>query len=161
MFRFALLSKYAARLNSPNIHHPPPPPPSNVSPRFHKLNVVQFLVKKGLPFDLPEDQDFQTMVIVQEGIKGPAKLTADGVKHVVVEMYDATKEKTSTFLREAAQGAHLPVLHLNLDLWPCKFSKRKYLGVRVFTVHNWELRAVNLAVSKATKQKEREFLPSV
>ncbi|CAN0133359.1 unnamed protein product, partial [Pylaiella littoralis] len=46
-------------------------------------------------------------------------LTSRRVKHLVVEMFVATKKAVMGNLKEEIENALLPIIHYGLDLWTC------------------------------------------
>lgn len=52
-------------------------------------------------------------------------------------------------MQEEIKKATLPIIHYGLDLWTCKLSGLKYLGIHVFYVDsNFQLRHALLSVSE-------------
>lgn len=107
------------------------------------------MVKYLFPFSYVMDEDVRllqaAMMHTDEDPTPP--LSEDGVKHLMLEMYAATKEQETGKLRALADSACLPFVHLNLDKWNDDWSGRSFLCVRAFWVQDWQLRSANLAVS--------------
>ncbi|CAM9505990.1 unnamed protein product [Ectocarpus sp. 8 AP-2014] len=113
------------------------------------LLAAKWIVEKFLPFDF-----FSTGTTWQELVGSltahttpfPA-LPSWRMKHLLVELYVATKQAVLGNMQEEIKKATLPIIHYGLDLWTCKISWRKYLSVHVSYVdRNFTLRHALLAV---------------
>lgn len=101
------------------------------------------------PFEDVEDVDVRRLDVALM-LKHPTPpITADGMKHVVLEMYTETRARETGRLRALADEACLPFFHLSVEEWDCERSRRKFLGVRLFWMEEWNVCSANLAVSVA------------
>lgn len=107
------------------------------------------MVKKFLPFSYVTDKEVRHhhAAMMQAEEEPTLPLSEDGVKHIMLEMYSATKEQETGKLRALADSACLPFLHLNVDKCDDEGSGRSFLVVRAFWVQDWQLRSANLAVN--------------
>lgn len=110
---------------------------------------ARVMVKMFLPFTHVEDKDVRLFHagLMSHNESPTPPMSAEDVKHVMLEMYSATKAQETGKLRALADKACLPFLHLNVDKWDGEGSGRSFLGARVFWVEDWQLRRATLAVS--------------
>lgn len=102
--------------------------------RYHGLNYVKVMViKKLLPFNLMEDEQVRSFFHDIGSISEfPTKaLYSRKVKCHIVELYCATKASTMKKIAAVQEAAILPPFSLSIDLWKCKITGDKYLGVRL------------------------------
>eukprot|EP00899_Mesostigma_viride_P029185 jgi/Mesvir1/9451/Mv25710-RA.1 len=118
--------------------------------RFLKLEWVKaHIVHKFLPFSFMDDTMRAYTALSHPPDFPVASLNAKAVKHTVVELYDATKKTFTASLLEDVRSSPLPILTASIDLWKCKFSGMKYLGVRLFWIsRQWVFRTSLLAVQQ-------------
>ncbi|CAN0068471.1 unnamed protein product, partial [Pylaiella littoralis] len=84
-------------------------------------------------------------------------LTSKRVKHLVVEMFVATKKAVVGNMREEIEKAPLPIVHYGVDLWTCTRSGRKFIDVHAFHVDsNFTLRHALLAVKHYAPSAEAQ-----
>lgn len=88
-----------------------------------------FIIQGLLPFTLADASNEHVRVWLQYNMKesNPAALHRQGVKHCIVELYQAVFTRISQQL-EAVKKRRLPAFSLQIDLWTCKTSGQKYLG---------------------------------
>ena len=60
------------------------------------------------------------------------------VKHMIVEIYDATKNEVIKYLASEIKNAPIPLASLNVDLWTSKISSElTYIAILVVVnIHN-------------------------
>lgn len=98
--------------------------------------------------------DEMAVVMTGNGPKYPG-LPARKIKHLIVELYVATKKAVVGSMREDMQQSTLPILHYQLDLWTCEPSGRKFLGWHVYWVTSeFKLRHALLAVKHYAPSSE-------
>ncbi|CAB1119309.1 unnamed protein product [Ectocarpus sp. CCAP 1310/34] len=75
------------------------------------------------------------------------RFLASASKHLLVEMYVATKKAVVGNMLTEIERAPLPIVHYGIDLWQCKITGLKYIDVHVCYVNsNLELQHELLAV---------------
>ena len=67
-----------------------------------ELKYIRLLVKKLLPLNFAEDPEWRTLMQGCEKITFPP-LSVERVKHIIVEMYEATKQ-----VRVEVEDVHAP-----------------------------------------------------
>ena len=97
-------------------------------------SVVDLIVAKFMPFSYFENDHIRhhyKLCALPKFING---LNNKQVKHVIVEIYNATKNAVMKDLASDIKKAPIPLASLNVDLWTSKISSDKYLGLWLFNM---------------------------
>lgn len=96
--------------------------------------VISNIVMEFLPLDFGEKERVRTAWLLSCLPSFPVlSLDRKVVKHMLVELYGATASTLKASLCKEASGRRL--LHLNLDLWTCKYSSLKFIGEHAVFLH--------------------------
>ena len=102
--------------------------------RYHALTITNLFVELMLPFEHIARANFRSTLLfdMPPGVK---KMTPDNMKRHILELYLTTKSFTISLLADTKECAGgLPAFHLNVDLWTCKVSGGKFLGIRAYFI---------------------------
>eukprot|EP00903_Cladosiphon_okamuranus_P013418 g12500.t2 len=117
--------------------------------RVRELLCTKWVVEGFLAFNFFSGSDMWRQTIGFETAESTPypPLPAARIKHLLVEMFVATKKVVMGNMHEEMKKAPLPILHYGVDLWTCKTSSRKFIDFHVFYVDsNFELQHTILAV---------------
>ena len=102
--------------------------------RYHALTITNLFVDLMLPFEHIAHANFRSTLLfdMPPGVK---KMTPDVMKRHILELYLSTKSFTIALLADTKECVGgLPAFHLNVDLWTCKVSGGKFLGIRCYFI---------------------------
>ncbi|CAN0341548.1 unnamed protein product, partial [Pylaiella littoralis] len=118
--------------------------------RVKELQAAKHVVEKMLPFTFYSSGEmFREMMATHGGNTSYPELSPKRVKHLLVELYCATKKAVLGDMLEEVRSAPLPILHHMIDIWTDKPSGRKFLGVHLFYVTaNFELKQVLISIKR-------------
>ena len=102
--------------------------------RYHALTITNLFVDLMLPFEHIAHANFRS-TLLSDMPPGVKKMTPDVMKRHILELYLTTKSFTISLLADTKECAGgLPAFHLNVDLWTCKVSGGKFLGIRSYFI---------------------------
>ncbi|CAM9672446.1 unnamed protein product, partial [Hapterophycus canaliculatus] len=107
------------------------------------------VVEKFLPFSFfSSGTSWRRMIGFEAAGDTPyPPLPTKRIKHLVVEMYVATKKVVMGNMLNEIKTAPMPIIHYGIDLWTCKISGLKYIDVHLFYVDsNFEQQHALLSV---------------
>ncbi|CAN0267242.1 unnamed protein product, partial [Ectocarpus sp. 4 AP-2014] len=118
--------------------------------RVKELQAAKQVVEKLLPFTFySRGEMFKEMMATHGGNTTYPELPPKRVKHLLVELYCATKKAVLGDMLQEVRRAPLPILHHMIDIWTDKPSGRKFLGVHLFYVTaNFELRQALISIKR-------------
>ncbi|CAB1099071.1 unnamed protein product [Ectocarpus sp. CCAP 1310/34] len=118
--------------------------------RVKELQAAKLVVEKMLPFSFfSSGGTFKEMMATATGTSSYPTLPPRRVKHLITELYVATKKVVVGNMVQEVERAPLPILHHNIDIWTDKGSGRKFLGLHVFYVDaNFELKDALLSIKR-------------
>ncbi|CAN0293289.1 unnamed protein product, partial [Ectocarpus sp. 4 AP-2014] len=91
--------------------------------RVRELLCMEMAVQMFLQFSFFSSEKWrQTIGFEASGDTPYPELPAKRVKHLLVEMYVATKKVVMGDMQREIERAPLPIIHYGIDLWQCKIS---------------------------------------
>eukprot|EP00752_Nemacystus_decipiens_P002422 g2283.t1 len=91
--------------------------------RVRELLCMEMAVQMFLPFSFFSSEKWRRTIGFEASGDTPyPKLPPKRVKHLLVEMYVATKKAVMGNMLKEIEKAPLPIMHYGIDLWQCKTS---------------------------------------